>query len=79
MVHNVMHVACVWVMYQFVRWQEKLDMWVAWHLPRRVVYWAAIRLGAEASSRQDGPVPNLLFTDALRLWEGEWPDRGDAQ
>lgn len=45
-------------------------MWVAWHLPRRVVYWSAIRLGAHATQGRfaDQVVPELEFVVALERW-----------
>ena len=51
-------------------------MWKLWHrlaymLPRRLVYWATIRLAAEATTGQynDTIVPELTVTEALRLWD----------
>ena len=50
---------------------DRIAMWIAWHLPRRVVKWAAYRVAAEATtgaySRQI--VPELTFMDAVRRWE----------
>ena len=50
---------------------DKLIMEIAWLLPRRLVYWCAIRLASHATQ---GPyssqiVPDLNFTDALKRWE----------
>jgi hypothetical protein len=50
---------------------ERLLLWFVWRLPRRLVYWAAIRLMAHATQ---GPwssqeVPALLAVDALKRWE----------
>jgi len=49
---------------------EKFWIWLAWKLPRRLVYWTAIRFGVHATM---GPysnqiVPELTFTDALQRW-----------
>jgi len=49
---------------------EKFWTAIAWRLPRRLVYWTAIRLGAAATT---GPyssqiVPDLLFMEALKRW-----------
>jgi len=46
--------------------------WIAWHLPRKLIYWAALRLIAFATQ---GPyseqvVPELTAMDAL----GRWPE-----
>jgi len=55
---------------------EKFGEWLAQYiafnlLPRRVTYWAAIRLGANAAvgEHQDQIVPDLMFTEALRRWQ----------
>jgi hypothetical protein len=50
---------------------ERIAIWIAYHLPRRVVYWATIRLGAHATT---GPysktvVPALTVVDALQRWD----------
>ena len=48
----------------------KLWLWVAWSLPRGLVYWAAIRLMANATTgKHSGQiVPDLTAVDALRRW-----------
>jgi hypothetical protein len=49
------------------------DFWLklAWWLPRRLVYWCAIRLGCHATQGQwDTESPTtLLMVDALNRWE----------
>jgi hypothetical protein len=52
------------------RIRDKLAMRIAWLLPRRIVMWAAVRLGANATQGQWGTqeVPALLFMDALKRW-----------
>jgi hypothetical protein len=48
-------------------------MWLAWRLPRRLVYWAAIRLMTHATYgkwRSNPGEVNLI--DALNRWE--WDD-----
>jgi hypothetical protein len=60
-----------------VRWwwrrllTERAPMWLAWALPRRAVYWAAIRVIAHATQGKWGSteVPTLTAMDALRRWE----------
>jgi hypothetical protein len=49
---------------------ERLVVWLAWHLPRRIAYWAAIRVGVHATT---GPwsnqiVPELTLPDMLKRW-----------
>lgn len=50
---------------------ERLWMWIAFHLPRPLAYWCAIRVGAHATQGRYGNqiVPELLFMDALQRWE----------
>ena len=49
---------------------DKFFRFVAWHLPRRLVYWASIRLLAHATTGQYSAtvVPALTATDALARW-----------
>jgi len=51
--------------------KEKFYSWLAWKLPRELVMWAAIRLGANATQGKWGHtvVPELTFMDALQRWE----------
>ena len=49
---------------------EKFWMWIAWRLPKRLIYWAAIRVAARATSGPDSTsAPELLAMDALKRWE----------
>jgi hypothetical protein len=50
--------------------QSVIWMRLAWLMPRSLVYWCAIRLGAHATQGQysDQVVPELLFMDALKRW-----------
>lgn len=49
---------------------EKLVRWVAWKLPKPIVYWASIRLIAHATQGQfsNQEVPALGAMDALARW-----------
>ena len=52
---------------------DRVYMWIAWHLPRGLVYWTAMRLIAHATQ---GPwaeteAPSLGAMDALARWEAE--------
>lgn len=49
---------------------EKLLIFIAWRLPKQLVMWCAVRVGAHATQ---GPysnqiVPDLPFMDALKRW-----------
>ncbi len=51
--------------------KERIATWIAYRLPREVVYWAAIRLLSNATV---GPyssqiVPDLRAMDALQRWK----------
>jgi hypothetical protein len=50
---------------------EKLWVWIAWRLPRKLVMWCAIRVGAHATQGKysNQEVPALGFMDALKRWE----------
>ena len=50
--------------------KEKLYQWLAWALPRRLVMWCAIRLGANATQGKysDQELPELGFMDAIQRW-----------
>lgn len=48
---------------------ERMLIWTAWRLPRRLVYWAAIRLTAEASvTFHDKEMGAITAQEALRVW-----------
>jgi hypothetical protein len=49
---------------------DKICMKLAWMLPRKLVYWCAIRLIAHATSEPYGStiVPKLTAMDALDRW-----------
>jgi hypothetical protein len=51
--------------------KEKMQMWVAWKLPRWLVRWAAVRLIAHATQGKYGnqEVPALNAMDALKRWD----------
>lgn len=50
---------------------ERALMWFVWRLPTRIVYWAFIRVWANATTGQFGTVeaPAVMADDALRCWE----------
>jgi hypothetical protein len=49
---------------------EKITIAMAWMLPRKLAYWAAIRVGAHATQGEysNQEVPALTFIDALKRW-----------
>ncbi len=51
--------------------KEKILIFMAWRLPKSLVYWCAIRLGANATQDQysNQIVSDLLFMDALKRWK----------
>lgn len=50
---------------------ERMFWFMAWHLPKRLVYFAAIRLVVHATQGQwsSTEVPKLYAMDALKRWE----------
>jgi hypothetical protein len=50
---------------------EKVWIWLAWKLPKRLAYWAAIRLGAHATGEKypTTVVPEVTFVDVLKRAE----------
>lgn len=55
---------------QEMKMTEKICIWIAWRLPRPLVKWCAVRLGAHATQGKfsDQVVPELKFIDALQRW-----------
>jgi hypothetical protein len=51
--------------------KERAMRWVAWHAPRWLVYWCAIRLIAHGTSGQYGNtvVPEATAMDMLDRWD----------
>ena len=54
-----------------VRGMEKLCMWIAWRLPRRLVYWCGVRMGAWASQGKwaGDEVPGITVLTAMERWQ----------
>lgn len=52
--------------------KDKLCLWLAHRLPRRLVMWCAVRVGAHATcgDYSSQVVPELRFMDALKRWGG---------
>jgi hypothetical protein len=59
--------------YTVPKYRERAEMRFAWALPRRLAYWAAIRVIANATTGQYGStvVPELTAMDALKRWEAQ--------
>lgn len=60
--------------YEREKWIERLLMWLAWHLPRRLVGWCYVRVLAEAST---GPfsqkeMGTITATEAYLAWFEEY-------
>jgi len=50
---------------------EKIIIWLAWKMPRKLAYWCAVRVMANATVGQYSSqvVPELLALDGLKRWE----------
>lgn len=61
------------IRYWFNRRAEAILRWVVWRLPRTIVYWSYIRVGAYATTGKysNTIVPELSMMDALKRWDGE--------
>ncbi len=51
--------------------RDRFWAWVANHIPRRLVYWAAVRLmvNATVDPHSNQVVPELTAIDALARWK----------
>lgn len=51
--------------------KDKIIMWIAYRLPKRLVYWCAIRVSAHATTGKYSSqiVSELRAMDAIRRWE----------
>ena len=56
--------------YLYREYKEKLLLAVVWRLPKPIVYWCAVRLGANATQGQYGneSPTDLNFMTALKRW-----------
>jgi len=52
-------------------WHSTLPLWVANKMPKKIVYWCAIRVGVNATTKvyENQVVAELLVMDALKRWE----------
>jgi len=53
------------------RWRERFVRWIVWHLPKYLVMWCYVRVGAYATGGEygDTEVSALSMMDALKRWE----------
>lgn len=49
--------------------KEKMQMWIAWKLPRWLVKCATIRLIAHTTANSTTPLPEVTIWDVLDRWE----------
>jgi len=56
--------------YKIRKLKEKLQMKIAWGLPKWLVMWASVRMIANATTGEYGStiVPDLSAMDALKRW-----------
>ena len=59
------------VKYEWNKKKDKMVMWIAWHMPKWLVYWCSIRLMAHATTGKYGNdiVDSVSIMDALKRWE----------
>lgn len=58
------------IRYELLKKKERFLMWIAFHLPRSVTYWAAINVGAHATTGayENQVMPELTYVEALKRW-----------
>lgn len=61
------------IRYDMHKVPEKLWVWIAWHLPRQLVLWCAVRLMAHATTGQYGSqeIGTVSILDALNRWDAK--------
>lgn len=52
--------------WKLANWRENCAIFVAWHLPRSIVRWAAIRVAVNAEP--NGNPADATVGDALKIW-----------
>lgn len=61
-----------WKVYERQRVIENVLIWFVWLLPRKIVYWSAIRVMVHATIPPlygNQIVPDLTAMDALKRWD----------
>ena len=51
--------------------KTKINMWLAWHMPKRLVYWCAIRMFTRAhiTTYRNLEIGDMDFVKAMTDWE----------
>jgi len=59
------------IKHEYNKIKERWMMKIAWKMPKWLVYFCAIRLGAHATTGKYGSkiVPELNFMEAIKRWE----------
>lgn len=57
--------------YRLIVLVEKLKLWIVWHLPRELIYWATIRAGVHATTGKwsGEETPGVTIADILKRWK----------
>lgn len=67
------HLRFLWADRRYIagKHAEKALRWFVWRLPRRLVYWSYIRVGAHATTGkyENTVVPDLGMMEALQRWD----------
>ena len=52
-------------------WRTRLAMWLAWHLPHKIVYWCVVRVVTHAGMQTlaDVEMGAITAVMALETWE----------
>ena len=63
------------IRFNYIVWKARLTerfwLWLAWALPRKLVYFAGIRLWSNATTEQWShiAVPDVMMDEAIQRWE----------
>lgn len=56
-------------------WRVRLAFWIAYRLPKRIVYWAAVRVWANTltdSKYAHDDITKVTMAEATTKWERTW-------
>lgn len=54
------------------RIKEKIEMFIAWHLPHQVLMWAFVRVMARAWVDLNKQPDEITYSDAFKVWKKEF-------
>ncbi len=64
----------MWILkYEYEKWRDKAIQFIVWKLPKRLVYWCAIRVVADATigKYRETDAARIPAMEALKRWESQ--------